>query len=255
MKGWTIFTHSVGMVTRNLGWACRIALVPVLVGFVLIFAVFSSSGISMVVLADGDAMQEAMLSGAAGASISLALLILIAVELWVFVSWHRFILLEEYPEGWFPSFRTGRILSYLGHGVLIALMAVLLVVPMFVIFFALVAVAVWPGLVGLFIFGYMIFLFIAIYRFAPILPAAAIGQPLKLGDAWKATSGSSGTIVLVLILLGVLQILLQVVIGLSVSIFAPLGFAFAVFAMLVMTLINVSVLTTFYGHYVEGRPI
>ncbi|WP_264211805.1 hypothetical protein [Leisingera thetidis] len=257
MKGWSIFVHSVGMVTRNIRWAVRIALVPVLVGFGLIYAVLSSAGMSIAVLADEDAVREAMLSGTLGTSFFLATLILLVVELWVFVSWHRFILLEEYPEGWFPRFRGGRILSYLGHGLLMGLLAVLLMIPMFAVFFALAMAAgeTGSGLSMLFAFGYIIFLLIAMYRFSPILPAAAIGKPLKIKEAWQATTGSGGTIILVMVLLGAMQFALQIVTGLSIAVFAPLGFAFAGLTMLVMTLVNVSVLTTFYGHYVEGRPV
>lgn len=257
MKGWSIFTHSVGMVTRNFTWAVRIALVPVLLGFGSIYAVLTSAGLSITVFADEAAMQEAMLSGKLGASSFLATSILLLVELWVFVSWHRFILLEEYPEGWFPRFRGGRILSYFGHGLLIGFLVLLLTVPMFAIFFLLALTLGQTGqvLALTFAFGYFIFLFIVIYRFAPILPAAAIGKPLKIKDAWNATAGSGGAIILVFILLAVMQFALQVVTGLSISVFAPLGFAFAALTMLVMTLVNVSILTTFYGHYVEGRPV
>ena len=47
MKGWSIFAHSVGMVTRNLSEAMRVALVPVLIGFALIAALIMTSGLSL----------------------------------------------------------------------------------------------------------------------------------------------------------------------------------------------------------------
>lgn len=37
--------------------------------------------------------------------------------------------------------------------------------------------------------------------------------------------------------------------------FARLGYVFLPISMLVMTMLNASVLTALYGHYIEGRPL
>ncbi|MCF6429607.1 MULTISPECIES: hypothetical protein [unclassified Leisingera] len=257
MKGWSIFTHSVSMVLRNFEWAVRIALVPVLIGIALIFVVLSAGGQPIAMFWDEQALSDALQSGKLGLSFVTATLIFIAVQFWVFVAWHRLILLEEYPTSWLPAFKGDRILSYFGHMLLIGFLVFVLFIPLMLLVNGLIAAMGSGALVPmlLVIAGYSVFVLIAMYRMLPVLPAVAIGRPLLLRESWQATSGASGTVFLVLVLLGVLQLLMQFVSGLSFAVFAPLGFVFSAFAMLAMSLVSASVLTTFYGHYVEGRPI
>ncbi|KIC20561.1 hypothetical protein [Leisingera sp. ANG-Vp] len=257
MKGWSIFAHSVRMVLRNFEWAIRIALVPVLIGFALIYAVLSSTGQPIAMFWDEQALSDTLQSGKLGFSFIAAMLIFIAVQFWIFVAWHRFILLEEYPTSWFPAFKGDRILSYFGHMLVIGFLVVVLYIPLMLLVNGLIS-AMGPGALVpmlLLIAGYSIFVLIAMYRMLPVLPAVAIGRPLLLRESWRATSGSSGTIFVVLVLLGILQLLLQFISGLSIAVFAPLGVVFSAVAMLVMSLVSVSVLTTFYGHFVEGRAV
>ena len=132
MKGWSIFAHSVGMVIRNLPEALKIALVPVLIGFALVVGFASLTDLSAGILADQAALKQLMTGDDMG-SVLLPLILLafglVAIELWIFVSWHRFILLEDYPSGWIPKFRFDRITAYLGSGLLIALITVLSMIP------------------------------------------------------------------------------------------------------------------------------
>ncbi|NIZ60615.1 hypothetical protein DL239_06455 [Sedimentitalea sp. CY04] len=252
MKGWSIFSHSVGMVTRNLSEAMRVALVPVLIGFVLIAALVMTSGLSMDTMTDEAAMEQMFQEDGVGAfflTFSLSILVFFIMELWIFVSWHRFILLEEYPNGWVPEFRFDRILAYAGRGIMIGIIVMLLWIPAMILTFLLGPLAI----IG--VLGTVLFMVVLIYRLVAILPAAAIGRPLTIGQAWEATRGSSGTILVLMVVIFLAQILLQVVSGLSMMVFPPLGIAFQLFAALVMSLVNVSILTTFYGHYVEGREI
>jgi hypothetical protein len=100
-----------------------------------------------------------------------------------------------------------------------------------------------------------VFIVISIYRLTPILPAAEIGKPLKISEAWAATRGSGWALFLTLIIAAIVQSLMQLVAGLFLAVFAPLGVVFLLLAILVMTLVNVSILTTLYGYYIEGRPL
>lgn len=252
MKGWSIFAHSVGMVTRNLSEALKIALVPVVIGFALIVGLVSMSGLSLGNLSDPEAMDSMIRDGGMGAfflPFILFTIVLVIIELWIFVSWHRFILLEEYPTGWIPEFRLDRIMAYLGRGLLIGVIMMAMWIPVGL------AAAVLGPLGVLIVLGAVFFSVVLIYRLAAVLLAAAIGEPLTVRQAWDATRGSSGTILMLMLVIFVAQIVLQLVTGLSMMVFAPLGLVFQLFATLVMSLVNVSILTTFYGHYVEGREI
>jgi len=252
MKGWSIFAHSVGMVTRNLSEALKIAVVPVLIGFAAIVALASMTGLSFGSMSDPAAMDKMMRDGGMGAlfiPIILFAVVLIIVELWIFVSWHRFILLEEYPTGWIPEFHFDRIMAYLGRGLLIGA----IMVAMWIL--VGLAAAVLGPLGAVIAVAAVFFSVVLVYRLVAMLPAAAIGKSLTVSQAWEATKGSTGTIIVLVIVIVVAQFLLQVVTGLSMMIFAPLGILFQVFVTLVMSLVNVSILTTFYGHYVEGREI
>lgn len=257
MKGWTIFSHSVRMVMRNLNYAVRIAAGPVLIGLAAVFALLASAGLPLTLMGDQQALSQALAAGSFGLTLMVVFLIIIAVQIWVFVSWHRFVLLEEYPGGLLPAFRGDRMLAYVGNALLIFLVGLAIMIPAGVIAALVGGIAGEGGAaaVVLVIILFVLFMAVAVYRLTPILPAAAIGQPLKLRDAWDKTRGTTGTIVLLVVLLAVFNVLLQVVVDLSMAVFAPLGILFMILATLVATLVNVSVVTTFYGHYVEGRPI
>ena len=79
------------MVLRNLGWALQIALVLVLIAMVCIAALLWGQ---FGELLDNQGRLDYVPSGGLVTSILLSVVIFIAAELWGFVSWHRFVLLE-----------------------------------------------------------------------------------------------------------------------------------------------------------------
>ena len=96
MLGWMIFRHSMGMVTRNLGSAIRIALIPALIGVFVMIAGAMMTGVSMETFVNEQAMQQMLTEQGLGAvflPLLLIFLVVFVIEFWVFVSWHRFILL------------------------------------------------------------------------------------------------------------------------------------------------------------------
>ncbi|MBE1286008.1 MAG: hypothetical protein GJ676_22025 [Rhodobacteraceae bacterium] len=258
MLGFKILIHSIRMVFRNVKEALQIALVPASL------AVLSYFLLAYLVLGSGVASQ--LLNGATihyGADNPLppgfalfffpAMVIGIGVGLWILVSWHRFILLEEYPRGVLPPFRFDRILAYLGRALLLGVFAIGLMAPgMFIVSSAIQAsvtfgIAVWVVLVA----G----LWVGFYRFSPVLPGAAIGKPVTFHDAWYATAGSNGQILLLVLLSLVIQFLVQFLAGMLMVI-PVIGLIIVVFVvMLVLPLINVSILTTMYGVFIEKRQL
>ena len=256
MKAWKIFRHSVGMVQRNFVDALKIAIVPWFLAIVAIVVLFLTTGLTLETAFD-DAQFEQFMEEQPGRVLSAMfgmLFVTILVNFWIVVNWHRFVLLEEYPQGWIPRFRMDRILAYFGRALLLGLM-VAVVVLVFVsaatsVFFSSGSFLV-GGLLG--VFGVLLGIFL-LYRFVPILPAAAVGKPVGFGAAWVATKGSSGTIVL----LTIVMFMFNVCVGLFAQflLLVPiLGLLIALLVNFVVWLVNMSVLTTFYGHYVEDRPI
>jgi hypothetical protein len=242
VTGLHILLHSIQMILRNLKDVLRLATVPSIIAvvvFVAVFAQFASSG--------PDLTSQPVFPMVA------VLVVILACSLWVAVNWHRFVLLEEYPKGWFPKFRGDRVFSYLGHGLLVVLFSMLALIPAAFVAFIFVAGA---GIVGVFLALIpaciaMVF----IYQMSVILPAAAIGRPMRLRDAFQTMNKTFGQIFVLIIASGMLQTLLRVV---SERIFLISDLAGAVFSLgveIFLAVLQISILTTLYGHYVEGRPV
>ncbi|NKW78131.1 hypothetical protein HGD90_01710 [Rhodobacteraceae bacterium R_SAG7] len=251
MTGWKIFSHSLNMVLRNIIWAFRIALLPTLLG-TAVSAALLWGDLAALAEAEAGGLEPPFPTG-----LLLKLLvtspILIAIQLWAVVAWHRFVLLEEYPTGWIPPFYFDRILAYVGRVLMVALIlgvvwmlfGLLLGISM-QISPVIAVVLVIPGIVGIGLY---------IFRLLPLFAAAAIGKPMTMNESIAATKGSAGAAILLFVVLAIVQIGLQLVTAASTAIFAPLGIVFYIGSIFVMTMVNVSILTTIYGYYVEKRPI
>lgn len=95
---------------------------------------------------------------------------------------------------------------------------------------------------------------VVVYRLSVILPGAALGEKVRLGDAWRRTAGSSGAI----ILLAVVSILAAIVIDLPLFVLGSvplLAFAWGAATAWLKMMVGISILTTLYGHFVEGRAL
>ncbi|KIC40385.1 membrane protein [Ruegeria sp. ANG-R] len=254
MLGLEIFVHSVKMVLRNLTQALQISVVPALIGGLLVVGLFFMFGIPLEGISNVPAESSgAVSSGSIAMFIFCAMTVLLIIAFWIIVSWHRFVLLEEYPSGVVPEFRVDRILAYFGRILLFVLLGVIILLP---VSFVIGAVAGASALLGIFIWlGLVVLLSVGFYRLSPILPGAAIGKPLTFSQAWAATSGGSGAIVVLVVLSALFQLLIQFLAGMFVVI-PVVGPVLVIFAgMLILPLINVSILTTIYGVFIEKREL
>jgi hypothetical protein len=246
---WSIFTHSLGMVFRNFKQAVRISLVPLLIAAGLVVVVFSATDMPFF---SPDPAAGGSFPDVAGSGIVLAVvwLALVVISLWIVTGWHRFVLLEEYPQGWVPPIRFDRILSYFGHVLLVSLCALLALLPVL-----LISALLDAGVLMIILFAVgSVVASIVFYRLVPLLPAAAIGKPMKLTEAWAATRGANGTILALMVIWIVFNFAVQM--GTAILMLVPvLGPVVTFVVTLVQSLVSVSLLTTFYGHYVEGRPV
>jgi hypothetical protein len=246
MLGWKIFAHAISMVWRNLYQALQIGLAPIIILTFAVVALAPMTGLEWGTVLQDEEIGEAIATGQLSLlAVSALIVVYLGVISWIFVAWHRYILLEEYPSGWIPAFRMDRIVAYVLAGLR---------------FFCLIFVmAVGIGLLSLVTGGIALVLMLALaviaYRFVAILPAAAVGQPLSLSGSWEATRGSTGAIIVMLILFAILQIALTSALGVATQLVPFIGVASQMTISLFLSLVNVSVMTTFYGHYVEKREL
>lgn len=249
--GFQIFLHSVRMVFGNFKELLRISLVPALIGAAALILLFMSIESSV---ADApynppvspEALNETILF------VLLATIGGVLVSLWIVVNWHRFILLEEIPTGWLPQIHFGRIMSYIGHALLLGLIFFAGMVPVILIGALLGA----NGLSPIIVLFFVICASLILWRVIIILPAAAIGKSMGLREAWGATEGHWGAIIAVFFIGLVFQTVIQLVFAGLQYLMPVVGtFLILIPSVFILPLINVSILTTMYGVFVEGRSL
>lgn len=195
-------------------------------------------------------------AGAAGFTGLITGILYLVAFLWLAVAWHRYILLDEMPTGLLPEFNGSRMLSYFGYSLLIGVVLIGIAIVMGIIT-GILGALVGP-LVFVVVLVFYVLMLIASYRLSPMLPAAAIGQPMKINEAWQATSSANGPLVVLAIVSVIAAIVINLpAVGLTYlgGFFAFLGLLWQLAAGWITMVVGVSLLTTIYGHYVEGRPL
>lgn len=254
MFGIEIFLHAVKMVVNNLPSALRISGVLMAVQFLVIFGLGAG-----VILTGADLGNPAAAAAYPFGRAFVGLVVMIVTGLWIAVAWHRFILLEESPTGPMPPFNGAAIGAYVVAGIIFALILIVIAIPISMLAGLLLAPILMAGggeqslLAGLLLIA-LVYLPVAWvgYRISPILPSAAVGKRMAVKEAWYAT-GTSGGAFIVLTLVSVFAgYLLNAPAGVLPGI---LGQVWAFLANWMTVLVGASILTTIYGHYVEGRQL
>ena len=241
-----IFLHSIGLVFNQLSGAFRISGLLYLVYFVLSF-------LALMILVHPTPERMPSFPGL----VFFAGLLGALFCLWIAVSWHRFVLIDELPNAPIPKFHRDRIFVYFGRGVQTALIVMLVgIVPVALLGLLVFLTKSEQILVPFGIIATIITLVVS-YRLAPMLPGAAIGQSIGAGAAWAATSGAFGTI----FGLAVISAIASLVLDLPAELLKLLpGGSFLVFGWFFITtwvklMVGVSILTTIYGVYIEKRVL
>lgn len=245
MKGWQILVHSVRLVLRNLDAALRVSLVLYLVQVanqLYLFTMPVSETPEGMPMMDVRAAFPTLLLGIAA----------IVASLWIAVAWHRYVLNEEYPQGWLPRWHGSNMLNYLGRSIMIGLLIALAMLVAAIPGGLLTLSA--PGLGGVLVFGLIGLAAYLFFRLAVMLPAAAMGRPMTLGDAWTATKDKDGAVVLLALIVIAASVIIQLP-SLAGGQGTVVDLLYQIVTGWFATIIGISVLTTLYGHYVEGRPI
>lgn len=246
-----LLRHSFVMLFGNFTIALRLS--AVLFAVQIIQIVYFAYPIS-----DGEAADLA-LNTQFWLILFIQLMVFLITSLWFAVAWHRFILREEVPTKLLPKFHGWRFWAYFWQGLLLGtfvtfLSALILVLLLFQKLSEGEYVTFGPQTMLLFSIASAI-AGPVFYRFATILPAAALGKRFTWGAAWRATKGTTGSLLLVsLVLIGGFRMadwFATKLISDNFFLLVLWDIPFQWFGLM----INVSILTTLYGHYVEKRAL
>lgn len=256
---WQLIRHSFAMIFGNLGQALKVSVIPYGILVVAIVFIFSVAGIPM------SGYDPSTFAAEAGSISPLAILLMFALVIfaifvfgWVAVSWHRFILKEEYTA-LVPAVSGRPIWPYIGKSLWLGTIVFLIAIPVLIVVGLVAApfISAGSGLIVPLILTLAGLTAVAYFwmRWAISLPATAIGDQMSLKEAWEITAPMSSTLFgVALILMAINTVptaLLQGVYGAS----PVLGFIIDIVLQWITVMLGLSILTTLYGHLVEGRSL
>lgn len=257
MQGWTIFIHSLRMVFENLGPALRISgllyLVHMLVNayFVLNYA------------DDLQVLQQNMTAGFVPTELpsglvtamTLNLVVSLLTSLWIAVLWHRFILLSQIPDSIIPPLFSGMVARYLGKTIQLSLMLAVFGVVLGM----LLGVAIGPFLgplsaaaIPLILLGVLLYLS---YRLGLVFPAIALSTPMAFKASWENTKTASGAIAQLAAIAVVSTVIIQIPSNMNSDPSSIIDLIYSYVIGWIAMMVGISVLTTLYGIFIEGREI
>ncbi|MCC5974566.1 MAG: hypothetical protein JJT81_10995 [Rubellimicrobium sp.] len=249
--GWQIVKHSLSMLFRNLGNALKVSVGPILLAILLSTVALALTGISPEALA--LSIQGGVLPPGAIMAFAFVFVVMIFTFAWVAVAWHRFILLEEYP-GILPALGDRPIWAYAGRSLGLGLLMLLVMLPVILISGSIVGIFGSGRVVGA-VMGFgvgLVFTFLWL-RLALILPAIAVGKPMKLAESWSVTRDWSGHILNAAAILVVLNVMASLVTGILG--FGIIGMLAELAISWITLMAGTSILTTLYGILVEKRAL
>jgi hypothetical protein len=257
--------HAFRSTTDNIGFAFHISWPWVLI--LLPFNVATNLYMVLNGLETGGEPNPEMLGKFFAVFIPLGLASIVAYSS-IAVNWHRYVLLDEIAQGWQRLRIDSLTWRYIGNFILIFLVLLACGIPVGAVLGLvsyllntlwgeeLLLVLLIPATVALYAFA-----FIAAYRLMVKLPAVALGRTdFSLGDAWRATKGNSLRLlgllilfVLCLLLLAAGMFVITYLFGLIGTVGLSLAVAIQVMVNWVATILGVTLLTSLYGFFVEGR--
>ncbi len=251
----TCIRHAVNSVRNNISYAFRISWPWYAAIAVLSIAVFAGLG----VLAAGGVLS----------ALHFGVVFLVAISFVAFaaiaVNWHRYILLDEVPTGGSIFRLDGHTWRYLGNllliGLILFLISAVIMGPLIALAANLYSDSV---IIAVVIVGLVFFMILAIFsvRLSVKLPAVALGRrDFTFSHALAATRGNSLPVLLLILFqvalalgTGMLMFFLEFVTGAIHPIF---GFVTGLLAQLfvnwILTIFGITILTSLYGFFAEGR--
>ncbi len=252
-QGWKIFLHSLRMVFGNIGAALRVSLVPYLVQVAVSLYTFQKIGPAIRMMQTGQPVQ---LPPGFWSLWGLLLAVTVVTGLWIAVAWHRYVLVEEEPGALLPKFHSAEMVRYFWVSLLIALIMIMVGAAVMLVMMILMSVlgpSPFMALIGFLVT--IIPLVYIFYRLSPALPAAAIGRKMSLADAWSATAPAGSAIFTIAILGALAGIIFEIPSMIDSNPGSIINLVYSHVTGWIVMMIGISVLTTIYGVYVEGREI
>lgn len=253
-----ILAHALRMLVHEPATTLRV-ITPALL--IVLASVIAAAVFAPDALAAFQATPDTFVAPAASSMFLLLFLSIVGLVGYALMAilWHRHVLLNaaEADSALRPG--TDVILGYLWRAIILALVQFLVAIPVGIAIAVLGGVgAALSGGVGLFfvvgILAGVFFVWVAL-RLSVVLPAAALGKSMRIGESWAVTAPIANTLWGVALLLA----LLNVAISLITVAILPDGFAIAMIVQTMIYIIEglvfISVLTTLYGHLVEGRSL
>ncbi len=255
MVGFATLKHALRMMLYDLPMTLRLTMLPLLLVYAVAIALSR-----LVIGAPGPGLASSIgtgfaIFGAQRTETILALLVILVVIVialsWAAISWHRYSLLAERPASILPPLNRALLLAYVGGVVRVTLMTIAWAIPLAVILIALTFVVLPSSpVMEVVTFVGIVLLMAQTLRYSLILPAAALGQSMRLSEAAAASRTHLSLFLFVTVLTFVIGYVGEEIV--SVLDFAGiLSFLFDWFNFA----LGLSLLTTLYGLCVEKREL
>lgn len=254
-----IVTHALRMLIFETGTTLRVLLpaLALIFGSSLLAVFLAPEAMALLMQGAPEDMAGLALPDGSFLLIGFALL-LAAITGYILMAilWHRHVLLSGMERERIISPSARIFFSYLGRALLVGLVQLLAAVPVTLMVGALAALGGGGALIISLatLLGGVIFSWIGL-RISLILPAAAVAAPMTIPDSWEATGRFNGPILGLALIVVLLNLALSTLALPLLGLAGGLAIAFQTALYVVEGLIFISILTTLYGHLVEGRAL
>ena len=262
--GYQLLRHVLQQVFGNLREAAQLTLVL----FLAPYAAFLALGLDQ--LAMGGMVEPEEVGGIVGGGL-LIIVVGFFCYCWAAVGWHRYVLIEETGNGLLPQFHGRMILAYFGRILLVGLVIFGVIIAAGIVIG--IAAAATQSQIVLLLFGVGLIFGVSwvATRIGLILPAAALGERMKIGESWAATRPVSSQILLPLIVIALVAGLINQAVLLVLGQPTMMQDAFGQMQQVrvltlpgqivsgvvswLQVLVNLALMTTLYGNLIQGRQL
>lgn len=251
--------HSVLMLIRNIRTLAQLSILPA-VFYGLTWLGFSQAVSDSYLIPSQEDVRTLLISGQTNWLAFAGFLVLsVFIGVWLAVGWHRFVLIGERQTLIGPRMNVVYVAAYFWCVITVVVVILLISIPLGLALFLPAFLGAMAGPSAVLIattLASVLFAIIAsavILRISLILPSAAIGEPMTIGEAWDHSSDRGWSIWQIASVVTLAQFISQLpatYLELSVIMSALTLLLGAIY-----TFLNLSILTTLYAHWVEERDL
>lgn len=252
-----LLAHALRMILYQPATTARV-LMPALV--VVLGATLAIGTLAPDAMAIFDTPQEDVVPPDAGQSMMFLLFGLIALLGYALLAvlWHRHVLLDGADQT-ITGLSPGLFFGYVWRAIVVGCMQLVAAIPVTLViggFATALASGQTSGLASYLIglIGTVVLIWIAL-RISVVLPAAALGHRMAIGDSWSVTAPLSNGLWGAAVLLTGINALFFVISDTLLPGASPLAILIRSAIFLAEGLLFISLLTTLYGHLIEKRAL